>query len=41
MGGLALAGVGYNKYLKFVMPYIGITFVLVCGFLVLGTVLGG
>ena len=41
MGGLALAGVGYNKYLKFVIPYIGIMFVLVCGFLVLGTALGG
>jgi uncharacterized ion transporter superfamily protein YfcC len=41
MGGLALAGVGYNKYLKFVTPYIGIMFVLVCGFLVLGTALGG
>jgi uncharacterized ion transporter superfamily protein YfcC len=41
MGGLALAGVGYNKYLKFVMPYIGIMFVLVCGFLVLGTAIGG
>jgi uncharacterized ion transporter superfamily protein YfcC len=41
MGGLALAGVGYNKYLKFVTPYIGIMFVLVCGFLVLGTAIGG
>ena len=41
MGGLALAGVGYNKYLKFVGPYIGIMFVLVSGFLILGTALGG
>jgi uncharacterized ion transporter superfamily protein YfcC len=41
MGGLALAGVGYNKYLKFVAPYLGIMFILVCGFLVLGTALGG
>jgi uncharacterized ion transporter superfamily protein YfcC len=41
MGGLALAGVGYNKYVKFVLPYIGIMFVLVSGFLVLGTVIGG
>jgi uncharacterized ion transporter superfamily protein YfcC len=41
MGGLALAGVGYNKYLRFVLPYIGIMFVLVSGFLVLGTVIGG
>jgi uncharacterized ion transporter superfamily protein YfcC len=41
MGGLALAGVGYNKYLKFVTPYLGIVFVVVCGFLVLGTAIGG
>ncbi|MCL1599172.1 MAG: YfcC family protein, partial [Actinomycetia bacterium] len=41
MGGLALAGVGYNKYVKFVLPYIGIMFVLVSGFLVLGTIIGG
>ncbi len=41
MGGLALAGVGYDKYVKFVLPYIGIMFVLVSGFLVLGTVIGG
>lgn len=41
MGGLALAGVGYNKYLKFVGPYLGILFVLVCVFLALGTAVGG
>ena len=41
MGGLTLGKVGYDKYLRFIAPLLGILFVLVCGFLVLGaTVLG-
>jgi uncharacterized ion transporter superfamily protein YfcC len=36
MGGLALAKVGYDKYLRFVAPLLAILFVLVCGFMLLG-----
>lgn len=32
MGGLALSKAGYDKYLKFVWPYLIIVFVVVCGF---------
>lgn len=43
MGGLTLAKVGYDKYLRFVAPLMVILFVLICGFMVLGAVtpLGG
>jgi uncharacterized ion transporter superfamily protein YfcC len=41
MGGLVLAKVGYNKYVRFIVPLLGILFALTCAFLVLGTVLGG
>jgi uncharacterized ion transporter superfamily protein YfcC len=39
MGGLALAKVGYDRYIRFVAPLLGIFFVLTIGFLVLGSVL--
>ncbi|WP_030156637.1 YfcC family protein [Glycomyces sp. NRRL B-16210] len=38
MGGLALAKVRYDRYLRFVGPLLGLLFVLICGFLVLGAV---
>ena len=33
MGGLTLSKVGYDKYLKFVWPYLLLVFVVVCAFL--------
>ncbi|MFI6938824.1 YfcC family protein [Streptomyces sp. NPDC050418] len=36
IGGVALAKVGYDKYLRFVWPLLVILFVLICGFLALG-----
>ncbi|MFJ6934975.1 YfcC family protein [Streptomyces sp. NPDC101132] len=36
IGGVALAKVGYDKYLRFVWPLLAVLFVLICGFLVLG-----
>jgi len=39
MGGLALSKIGYNKYLRFVAPYLGIVFVVVSLFLAAGTIL--
>jgi uncharacterized ion transporter superfamily protein YfcC len=39
MGGLALSKIGYNKYLRFVAPYLGIVFVVVSLFLAVGTIL--
>ena len=39
MGGLALAKVGYDKYLRFLAPLLAILFVLTCVFLALGAVL--
>ena len=33
MGGLALSKVGYDRYLKFVWPYLAIVFVVCCAFL--------
>lgn len=39
MGGLALARVGYDRYIRFVAPLLGILFVLTVGFLALGAVL--
>jgi uncharacterized ion transporter superfamily protein YfcC len=39
MGGLALAKVGYNKYLRWLAPLLAIYLVLICGFLALGAAL--
>ncbi|MGW6406843.1 YfcC family protein [Streptomyces vinaceus] len=36
IGGVALAKVGYDRYLRFVWPLLAILLVLICGFLVLG-----
>ena len=33
MGGLTLAKVGYNRYLRFLAPFVGIMFVLLCVFM--------
>jgi uncharacterized ion transporter superfamily protein YfcC len=33
MGGLSLARVGYDRYLRFVAPFLGLMFVLVCAFI--------
>ena len=33
MGGLALSKVGYDKYLRFVWPYLLAVFIVVCAFL--------
>jgi uncharacterized ion transporter superfamily protein YfcC len=40
MGGLTLAKVGYDKYLKFVLPFLGIMFVLVSLFMAIGVAVG-
>jgi uncharacterized ion transporter superfamily protein YfcC len=37
MGGLALAKLGYDRYVRFVLPFIGIMFVLVSIFVFIGT----
>jgi uncharacterized ion transporter superfamily protein YfcC len=39
MGGIALAKVGYDKYLRFLAPLLGIFFVLICAFLAIGAAL--
>ncbi len=39
MGGLSLAKVGYNTYLRFIAPLLGILFVGVCAFLTAGALL--
>ncbi|MEV0251233.1 YfcC family protein [Nocardia sp. NPDC050712] len=39
-GGLALAKVRYDRYVKFVAPLLGILFVLTCAFLALGALFG-
>ena len=36
IGGVALAKVGYDKYLRFVWPLLAILFVLICGFVAVG-----
>jgi uncharacterized ion transporter superfamily protein YfcC len=36
MGGCALAKVGYHRYLRFVLPLLGMLFLLICLFLALG-----
>jgi uncharacterized ion transporter superfamily protein YfcC len=40
MGGLALAGVGYDKFLRFIAPLLGILFVLVLAFVAIGAAIG-
>jgi uncharacterized ion transporter superfamily protein YfcC len=32
MGGLTLAKVGYDRYLRFLLPFLAVMFVLVCAF---------
>jgi uncharacterized ion transporter superfamily protein YfcC len=32
MGGLALSKIGYNRYLKFVWPFLVLVFVVCCAF---------
>ncbi|MEV6952544.1 YfcC family protein [Streptomyces sp. NPDC051183] len=39
IGGVALAKVGYDRYLRFVWPLLAILFVLICGFVALGAAL--
>jgi uncharacterized ion transporter superfamily protein YfcC len=39
IGGVALAKVGYNSYLRFVWPLLAILFVLICGFVAAGAVM--
>ncbi|MFJ4712403.1 YfcC family protein [Streptomyces sp. NPDC088785] len=36
IGGVALAKVGYDRYLRFVWPLLALLFVLICGFVALG-----
>ncbi|MGW1213122.1 YfcC family protein [Streptomyces sp. NPDC002499] len=36
IGGVALAKIGYDKYLRFVWPLLAILFLLICGFVALG-----
>jgi uncharacterized ion transporter superfamily protein YfcC len=36
IGGVALAKVGYDKYLRFIWPLLAILFLLICGFLAVG-----
>jgi uncharacterized ion transporter superfamily protein YfcC len=40
MGGLALSKVGYDRYLKFVWPYLAAVFVVVCAFLGISAAVG-
>jgi uncharacterized ion transporter superfamily protein YfcC len=40
MGGLALSKVGYDRYLKFVWPFLLIVFVVVCVFIGAAAALG-
>ncbi|MDI3403738.1 YfcC family protein [Streptomyces cavernicola] len=39
IGGVALAKVGYDRYLRFVWPLLAILLVLICGFVALGAIL--
>ncbi len=41
MGGLALSKIGYDKYVKFIAPYLVILFVLIVIFMGLGVIIGG
>ena len=38
MGGLTLAKVGYNRYLRFLLPFLGIMFVLNCVFVAIAAI---
>jgi uncharacterized ion transporter superfamily protein YfcC len=40
MGGLALAKVKYNKYLRFIAPLLGILIVLIAVFIAIGALIG-
>jgi uncharacterized ion transporter superfamily protein YfcC len=40
MGGLALAKIGYNSYLKFVWPFLAAVFVIVCAFVGIAAAVG-
>jgi uncharacterized ion transporter superfamily protein YfcC len=40
MGGLALSKVGYNRYLKFVWPFLAIVFVVCCAFIGIAAAVG-
>jgi uncharacterized ion transporter superfamily protein YfcC len=40
MGGLALSKVGYDRYLRFVRPYVPTVFVVVCAFLGISAAVG-
>lgn len=40
MGGLAIAKVGYNQYLRFALPLVGIILVITCIFLFIGEAVG-
>ena len=40
MGGLALAKIGYNQYLKFVWPFLAAVFVVVCAFVGIAAAVG-
>jgi len=41
MGGLALSKIGYDKYIRFIAPYLAIMFVLIVIFIGLGVIIGG
>jgi uncharacterized ion transporter superfamily protein YfcC len=40
MGGLALSKIGYDKYLKFVWPFLALVFVVVCAYLGIAAAIG-
>jgi uncharacterized ion transporter superfamily protein YfcC len=40
MGGLALAKVKYNRYLRFIAPLLGILLVLIMAFIAIGALIG-
>lgn len=40
MGGLALSKVGYNQYLKFVWPFVGAVFLVICAFVGIAAAVG-
>ncbi|WP_194908542.1 YfcC family protein [Catenulispora rubra] len=40
MGGLTLAKVGYDKYIRFILPYLAVMLVMICGFLAIGAAVG-
>ena len=40
VGGLTIAKVGYDKYLRFALPLVGVLLLVTCGFLAIGTAIG-